>query len=122
MSNYHIGRRLEYIVRLALQNEGYIVVRSAASKSPIDLVAINRHEILLIQCKYKGDNSKLETYIARQQRDMEPLLELIPKSDCVKLYLAVREKGKTGTILIDVATKEIKPLVVKYKRGRRPSE
>ncbi|RLE83395.1 MAG: hypothetical protein DRJ67_12260, partial [Thermoprotei archaeon] len=36
-----------------LRNQGYIVIRSAGSKTPVDLVAINptNREILLIQVK-----------------------------------------------------------------------
>jgi len=50
---YEKGRRAEYKVRYVLQGQGYIVIRSAGSRTPIDLVAINptKHEILLIQVK-----------------------------------------------------------------------
>jgi len=50
---YERGRRAEYRVRYVLQSQGYLVVRSAGSKTPVDLVAINpsTREILLIQVK-----------------------------------------------------------------------
>ncbi len=51
MSGYSDGRRLEYAARDALAADGYTVLRSAGSKSPVDLVAFKLDEILFVQCK-----------------------------------------------------------------------
>lgn len=51
---YRDGRQFEYRTRDHLQTLGYFVMRSPASKSPIDLVAIRRGEVLLVQCKKGG--------------------------------------------------------------------
>ena len=59
-SGYVRGRRFEYKVKKLLEERGYIVVRSAASKGPFDLVALRFGEILLIQCKLDGNLSKAE--------------------------------------------------------------
>jgi Holliday junction resolvase len=40
MSNYARGRRKEYKMQGFLRKQGYLVVRSAGSKSPFDLIAI----------------------------------------------------------------------------------
>lgn len=51
---YRLGRSFEYRVRDYLRARGFFVLRSPASKSPIDLVAIRPGEVLLIQCKRGG--------------------------------------------------------------------
>lgn len=51
MSNYDRGVRLERAVRHSLESDGYEVIRSAGSKTKVDLIAIKAGELLLIQCK-----------------------------------------------------------------------
>ena len=67
--NYNRGRAFEYRVKKYFEDKGYLVVRSAGSKSPFDLVAIPTKEyeedngfsnVLLIQCKYGAKISKKE--------------------------------------------------------------
>lgn len=53
-TRYRLGRAVEYRVRDALIKQGYYVMRSPASKSPIDLVAIKPGQVLFIQCKRGG--------------------------------------------------------------------
>ncbi|MFE1192876.1 restriction endonuclease [Streptomyces olivaceoviridis] len=53
-SNYHRGRDLEHRVRTHLREEGYEVLRTAGSKSKVDLVAIKTGQILFVQCKRSG--------------------------------------------------------------------
>ena len=53
-SMYRLGRQVEYRARDILRNMGYFVLRSPASKSPIDLVAIKPGVVLMIQCKRSG--------------------------------------------------------------------
>jgi Holliday junction resolvase len=48
------GRRFEYRVRDHLRADGYWVMRSPASKSPVDLVAIKPGQVLFVQCKVNG--------------------------------------------------------------------
>ena len=51
--NYQKGRAKEYRLKRKLENQGYIVLRTAGSHGFADLVAIsqNKHEIKLIQVK-----------------------------------------------------------------------
>lgn len=51
---YRLGRAFEYAIRDRLKNAGYFVLRSPASKSPTDLVAIAPRVVLLVQCKRSG--------------------------------------------------------------------
>lgn len=51
MSQYSRGTRFEHDVRELLRECGYTVVRSAGSKTKIDLIAWKFGEILFIQCK-----------------------------------------------------------------------
>jgi Holliday junction resolvase/endogenous inhibitor of DNA gyrase (YacG/DUF329 family) len=65
---YAIGRRFERKVRLYYENIGYFVYQSPFSKSPADLVAIKRGEILLIQVKFNS------SYI--KSRELDELIAL----------------------------------------------
>lgn len=86
MKPYEKGRRAEWRVRSVLEEDGYVVVRSAASKGPIDLVAIHpeKREILLIQVK--SGRSRL----SREERER---LASLAGTYTVKPIVAVR-KGK----------------------------
>jgi Holliday junction resolvase len=53
-SMYRVGRAFEYRTRDYLKSIGYIVMRSPGSRSPVDLVAIKRGGVLLVQCKRGG--------------------------------------------------------------------
>lgn len=53
-SNYARGRDLEHRVRTHLREEGYEVMRTAGSKSKVDLIAIKQGQILFVQCKRSG--------------------------------------------------------------------
>lgn len=51
MTNYEAGRRFEWMVRDHLGENGYDLIRSAGSKSKVDLIALKPGEILFVQCK-----------------------------------------------------------------------
>jgi len=84
---YEKGRRAEYRVRYVLQGQGYIVIRSAGSKSPIDLVAINpsTKRILLIQVK--SGKSRLRPEEREVLRNLRGSYEVVPMT-------TVREGGR----------------------------
>jgi Holliday junction resolvase len=50
MSNYEVGRRLEYRIRDMFKRNGYFVIRAAQSK-PIDLVCLRNGRSVLVECK-----------------------------------------------------------------------
>ena len=59
--NYQRGYNLEYKTRKILEQNNYMVLRSPASKTPCDLIAFNKKQKLLIQCK-KTINNQMYIY------------------------------------------------------------
>lgn len=51
---YQRGRDFEYRVKRDMESRGYMVLRSPASKSKVDLYCIKRGELVFIQCKLHG--------------------------------------------------------------------
>lgn len=90
MSNYEIGRRLEYRIRDLFRRNGYFVVRAAQSK-PIDLVCLRQGRSVLVECKagssFLGKERRIEllelakqagaaVVLARRKRRKVELIEL----------------------------------------------
>ena len=50
-TNYAPGRQAEYWARNELRDIGYLVLRMAGSKGPVDLVAIGPQNVMLVQVK-----------------------------------------------------------------------
>jgi Holliday junction resolvase len=69
-----IGRDIEYKAKGQLEKMGFVVVRMAASKGPMDLVAINpaTKEIWLVQVK-KGHVPVDPAKVAQKFRDLRAL-------------------------------------------------
>lgn len=53
-TKYRLGREIEYRVRDQLKELGFIAMRSPASKSPIDIMAVRSGVVLFVQCKRGG--------------------------------------------------------------------
>lgn len=51
---YRLGREVEYRVRDQLKAWGFIAMRSPASKTPVDIMAVRKDAVLLVQCKRSG--------------------------------------------------------------------
>ena len=51
---YQRGRNFEYRVKKDMEKRGYLVLRSPASKSPVDLYCMKKNELVFIQCKLNG--------------------------------------------------------------------
>src|SRR5947209_18762217 len=94
MSNYEVGRRLEYRIRDLFRRNGYFVVRAAQSK-PIDLVCLRNGRSVLVECKagrsFLGKERKREllelakqagadVVLARRRRRMVELTDLVSGS------------------------------------------
>jgi Holliday junction resolvase len=54
MSNYSRGANFERRVRKHLEQQGWVVFRSAGSHSPADLIALKAGEVMLVQCQLDG--------------------------------------------------------------------
>lgn len=53
-SLYRRGRALEYLVRDWLRGHGFFAMRSPASKTPIDILAVRHGQVVMVQCKRHG--------------------------------------------------------------------
>lgn len=51
MTIYSRGRAFEYRVRDFLKRNGWFVIRSAGSKTPVDLAAFKSNRTVFLQCK-----------------------------------------------------------------------
>lgn len=61
MTHYHDGRAFEYIVKKALIADGYdLVLRTAGSKTKVDLAAFKPGQAVFIQCKRDGRTTPAE--------------------------------------------------------------
>lgn len=81
MSYYRRGRNFEYKVKKLLAERGYHVFRCAASK-PIDLVAVKKGHIYLLECKMSKPS----------KRDFEHLKNMAYELG-VDVLVAFRERG-----------------------------
>jgi len=84
-SSYERGRSSEYYVKMLLESMGYLfIIRSAASHTPIDLLASNGSEIIAVQVKTRG-------YLNENERR-----NLTKWASCLKAkpMLALKKKGR----------------------------
>jgi len=56
--NYKRGYNLEWKTKKIMEDSGYMVLRSPASKSYSDLIAFDKKQKFLIQCKKTGTKGK----------------------------------------------------------------
>lgn len=54
MSNYRVGADLERRVQTRLEDDGYVTLRSAGSKTPVDIAAFKVGQTLFVQVKRDG--------------------------------------------------------------------
>ena len=99
MSTYEKGRRAEHYVKRLLQMMGArLVVRSAGSKGPIDLVALfpDEGEVWLIQVKKeKRSISKAERQV------LEELSKSLQGPFFIRVYIATKVSGKYEFIPVE---------------------
>ncbi len=92
MSNYEVGRRLEYRVRDLFRKNGYFVIRAAQSK-PIDLVCLRPGKSVLVECKAGS------SFLGKERK--QELLDLADQAGAV-IVLARRKRRKVElTNLVD---------------------
>lgn len=93
--NYRKGRYYETKTRKKLEEDGYSVVRSAGSKGPADIVAINNSEIRLIQVKAGKSRFSLEERLVFEKLP-------VPNNCSKELWSWVEGKAAVIEILADV--------------------
>jgi Holliday junction resolvase len=106
MTRYSSGVQFEYQVRdYLLRNFWPVVVRSAGSHGPIDLVGINSGGMCFVQCKqerkkksYKSDEldlvrisspSNCRKFLFVKRLNKSVLIKNVVSGDCVDLPIAV---------------------------------
>jgi Holliday junction resolvase len=78
-TRYRIGADFERLVKSRFEDAGYVVIRSAGSKSKIDLVALKNGVVpIFIQCKKDGK---------------------ITESEMRELQRLARQAGATATVI-----------------------
>ena len=93
MSRYSKGAKFENDIVKFLRKKGLLCLRSAGSKSLVDVIAIKKYcdetFIYLIQCKY--GNAKMS------KKDKQGLREIANKYGCIAVCIS-REKYKKDWI------------------------
>lgn len=79
MNNYKKGYNLEYRTKQVLERNGWLAMRSPASKSPIDLMATKDGSTVLIQCKKTTSSDSMSI------TELGPLVELAKKHKALPL-------------------------------------
>ena len=94
-TNYARGAAAERRAKLELEGVGYLVVRAAGSKGPVDLIALRAGQILLLQIK---------TGAARISRQDRQTLAAIPRPSCalVQVWTRIRRGWLKEVITSDV--------------------
>jgi len=80
-TNYRKGYELEHRTKQFLEKNGWLAMRSPASKTPIDLMATKEGDSLIIQCKKTTKSENM--YIT----GLDPLLELGKKHKTIPLLV-----------------------------------
>ncbi|MGO0122220.1 hypothetical protein [Desulfothermobacter acidiphilus] len=82
MGNYRRGYLAELKAKEELEGQGYLVLRTAGSKGPFDLVALNREEVRLVQVKRCKDGNGI------RPGDLRALKALpVPPDATVELWI-----------------------------------
>lgn len=114
--NRAAGDRFEYKVRdLLIEGGGWFIMRSPASKSPIDLLAIRAGhdgpEVMFVQCKTNGrlDPGEWDTLVdLAWEHGAEAVLAYRPSRGMVRFLLLTGHKER-GKRLDNQPVQEIEP-------------
>lgn len=106
MAEYANGRTFEYLLRDWYVKKGYLVIRSAGSRGPADLLAINSKEVVLIQCKKERKKKNYMDDIAKLRST--PRAFFIRKELWVKSKAAISVFNEFGDKIGSITLKELK--------------
>jgi HJR/Mrr/RecB family endonuclease len=98
--NYLNGRKFEYKIRDYFESKGYVVIRSAGSHTPIDLVAFDRFGVCFIQCKHKKIRLP----------EIQDFIKLSKKYVEYNFYVVTAEKDTKDKRNINIACYGITPI------------
>lgn len=102
-TNYRRGRSAEAKAAEELRAEGYLVIRSAASQSPVDLVAIGLQGVRLIQVK-RG--ASVYRWRGNQLNEVRAELAAIPAPPgvTVEIWVEAKVSGRWQWVVKEVVT------------------
>lgn len=96
MTNYQRGVKKERKLIDKLRRDGYTVVRSTRSLSPVDIVAFCKNSARFIQCKRVRKIGKNTILVTHFREEIEELQKLgVPPYSFVELWVWVDYKGWT---------------------------
>lgn len=113
-ANRQRGDYFERQTKAALQAAGWVVVRSAGSLGPADLVAVRRNSlggahVLMVSCKTNGTASPAER------------AKLVDTADQAAAEPLMAHRPNRGTIeLVDVADRSVRATLHPPTRARKP--
>ena len=93
--NYTRGRRVEYLARDRLRQRGFCVIRSAGSRTPVDLVAGKHRQVLFVQTKRtRRPLTDARSVLSRFQSEITRLQEVYRKVELpVELWVYTDREG-----------------------------
>lgn len=93
--NYTRGRRVEYLARDRLRDRGFCVIRSAGSRTPVDLVAGKHREVVFVQTKrLRRPVSDVHAVAARFRNDIIQLQGVYRRVELpVQLWIYTDREG-----------------------------
>jgi len=93
--NYTRGRRVEYLARDRLRQRGFCVIRSAGSRTPVDLVAGKHRQVLFVQTKRtRLPLSDARSVLSRFQSEIARLQEVYRTVELpVELWVYTDQEG-----------------------------
>ena len=101
VNNYRKGYLFERKTKLFLEDKGFLVIRSPASKSPYDLLAIKDNLKLFIQCK-KTTKKYLYVY------NLEDLIEISKREKGLPLLVYSFNRTPIYAKLVDDVSVKLK--------------
>jgi len=103
--NYRKGLRFEHEVRDWLTDRGWVVIRSAGSKTAVDLVGIRNNQTILVQCKYgrkppPDERMNLSILEKRTGKNIQVLLAYRPKFGRKIDWYTMKDEGNLAQVKI----------------------
>ncbi len=96
---YKTGTKYEYKAKKELEKEGYLVIRSAGSHSPFDLIALGALEVIFIQikkCKILKEAEKAIKNFKKKMKKLDKLYDIekaVDKDINFSIWIWVERKG-----------------------------
>jgi len=99
--NYIAGRNLEYKTAKEWRDSGHLVLRTAGSHGPFDLVAVNnhRHNVTFIQCKRVETSSEAARLIRDFKKD-PPIKPMIYSKFDQAIVIYIKSEKRTETVYV----------------------